>query len=238
MLMLAVDQSTICGSLALLRDEQLLDQASWLDTSRHNRQLFAQINGLLGRTAVGLSQLDCLAVGLGPGSYTGLRIAIAAALGLAMPDGLRLYGVSSAEALAGEVLAESGVASALVIGDARRRQLWARRFALREGRCLAISPWLLCPPASLADQGAAVWVTADWDRIGSLLKAQAPAGCHLLEESRRPSAPAVGRAALARIRAQVPSEPLAPIYLHAAVAAPRVEEAGPNQVHAKYENNI
>jgi tRNA threonylcarbamoyladenosine biosynthesis protein TsaB len=220
MLILAMDQSTGRGSLALLRDDRLVGEVSWMDSRRHSQQLFDRLIELQARTSVGITQVDCLAVGLGPGSYTGLRIAMSAALGLALPDQRSVYGVGSAEALAGDVLAESGAASVMVIGDARRGRLWGRVFSLREGLCVASTPWLLSPPDSLAKAGAALWVTSDWERIGTLLKAQAPAACRLIGERRIPTAPAVGRAALRRMRAVVPSDPLAPIYLHPAVATP------------------
>lgn len=218
MLILAMDQSTERGSLALLQDDHLLGERGWMDSRRHSQQWFDLLTELLDRTSVGLTRVDCLAVGLGPGSYTGLRIAVSAALGLALPDHRRVYGVSSAEALAGDVLAGSGAASVMVIGDARRHQLWARVFSLREGVCAALTPWMLRPPDGLADIQASIWVTPDWERIGPLLQAQAPSSCRLIEERRIPSALSVGRAAFRRIRAGVPSEPLTPIYLHAAVA--------------------
>ncbi len=220
MLILAIEQSTERGSLALLQDDDPLGEASWLDRRRHSQELFGQLKTLLGRASAALTQVDCLALGLGPGSYTGLRIAVAAALGLALPDRRRVYGVSSAEALAGETLAGLAAESALVIGDARRGQLWARAYALRDGLCAATTPWLLSPPDVPAEAPAAVWITPDWERIGPRLLAQAPAACRLIRERRSPSALAVGRAAFSRIRAGIPSETLAPIYPHPAVGSP------------------
>ncbi len=221
MLILAIDQSTARGSLALFQDGQLLAEEIWMDDRRHSQQLFERLIALLDRTSIGLPQVDCLAVGIGPGSYTGLRIAVSAALGLALPDQRRVYGVSSAEALAVDILAETGTESVMVIGDARRQQLWARVFALRDGRCSATTPWLLSPPDKLADMAVSIWVTPDWERIGPLLQAQVPAACRLIEERRMPSAVAVGQAVWRRILADIPSDPLAPIYLHAAVGLPR-----------------
>ncbi len=221
MLILAMDQSTARGSLALLRDDRLLAETAWMDDRRHSQQLFDRLPRLLADAEVVFSQLDCLAVGLGPGSYTGLRIALAAALGLALPDRRPAHGVSSAEALAAETLSEIGAPSVLVIGDARRGQLWARAFAPRGDRCAPTTSWLLCPPDSLAGAGAAAWVTPDWDRLGALLGERVPAGVRLIGEARWPSARAVGQAAWRRIRDGAPSEPLAPIYLHAAVGSPR-----------------
>ena len=139
MLILAMDQSTERGSVALLREERVLDAMGWMDSRIHSRQLFDQLSALLERNAVGLPQIDCYAVGLGPGSYTGLRIAVAAVLGFALPDNRRVYGVSSAEALAESSLADLGMSSAMIIGDARRHQLWARVFTLHAGRCAAAS---------------------------------------------------------------------------------------------------
>jgi len=218
MLILAMDQSTERGSVALLREERVLDEMSWMDSRVHSRQLFDQLSALLERNSVGLFQIDCYTVGLGPGSYTGLRIAVSAALGFALPDNRCVYGVSSAEALAKSSLTDLGMSSAMVIGDARRHQLWARVFTLHEGHCSPASPWMLRQPEALAECQASVWITPDWDRIGAILKAQVPSDSLLIEERRIPSAGAVGQAACWRIRAAIPSEPLTPIYLHSAVA--------------------
>ncbi|MBU4199931.1 MAG: tRNA (adenosine(37)-N6)-threonylcarbamoyltransferase complex dimerization subunit type 1 TsaB [Verrucomicrobia bacterium] len=222
-----MDQSTDCGSLALLQDEHVLGEMSWTDSRCHRQQLFDRLPALLERTSLALSQVDCFAVGLGPGSYTGLRMAVATVMGLALPDRRSVYGVSSAEAMAAAFLAESVAVSAMVIGDARRHQLWARLFTRQEGGCAAASPWMLREPEALAELQASAWITPDWDRIGFLLKAQVPSACRLIEERRIPTAALVGLAACRRIRAAIPSEPLTPIYLHPAVAVPRPPASAP-----------
>lgn len=221
MLILAVEQSTVTGSLALLRDGRRLDDDAWPDDRRHSRQLFVRLAAMMERNGLAVSALDCLAVGLGPGSYTGLRIAVAAAQGLALPGRRLVYGVSSAEALAEDVLAREQATSVMVVGDARREQLWAHGYALRDGLCAPTTPWLLSPPARLAEVDAAIWVTSDWERIGARLQGAAPGAGRLIAENRTPSAAAVGHTAWRRIGAGIPSEPLMPIYLHAAVKPAR-----------------
>ncbi len=220
MLILALDQSTARGSLALLRNEAILDELSWSDKHNPSPKLFEQLTDLLKRTAVELSQIDCFALGLGPGSYSGLRTALAAVIGLALPDRRRVYGISSAEALARGLLLKRSTASLMVLGDARRNQFWARKFILQNGICLASTPWLLRPPQALAELAADIWVTSDWERIGTTLQEQIPASSCLITGQQWPAAGILGQAAYARMQALMPSEALRPIYLHSAVAQP------------------
>lgn len=233
MLILAIDQSSEYGSLALLRDERVLGERTWTDRRGHCQSLFEQVANVMSGAGVEWTQINCYAVGLGPGSYTGLRIALAAALGFAMPDRRRVYGVSSAEALAGVFLADSDAASVMVIGDARRHQLWARVFTLREGLGSAVTPWMLRSAATLAECRASAWITPDWERLGPLMKAQAPADVLVIEKQQTPSATSVGHAAFRRIRAKLSSDPLTPIYLHPAVALPRSSSSPPVTMQSK-----
>ncbi|MBK9156262.1 MAG: tRNA (adenosine(37)-N6)-threonylcarbamoyltransferase complex dimerization subunit type 1 TsaB [Chloracidobacterium sp.] len=99
-IVLAIESGVAGGSLALFRGRQLA--ASWSDagSSGKSEALLSQIEALLEREGVHRSSLSTIAVSIGPGSYTGIRIGIATALGLSRALGIRLKGVPLLKAIA------------------------------------------------------------------------------------------------------------------------------------------
>jgi tRNA threonylcarbamoyladenosine biosynthesis protein TsaB len=108
MVVLALDTTTSAGSCALLRDDHLVcEQAS--DQSRPQAsRLPGELAAILEREGVALPEVDLLAVGTGPGSFTGLRVGIATMQGLAMALNRPLFGISAFDALASIALGGSG----------------------------------------------------------------------------------------------------------------------------------
>jgi tRNA threonylcarbamoyladenosine biosynthesis protein TsaB len=100
MLILALDTTTTAGSCALTLDGRVLRVIA-SDTSRPQAaRLPGELAALLDREAITLEQIDVLAVGTGPGSFTGLRVGIATMQGLAVALERPLIGVSALDALA------------------------------------------------------------------------------------------------------------------------------------------
>ncbi len=99
-MLLALDTATSAASIALYDGEFVLAELNWRTQRRHTRELAPQVDRLLGLVQVTPEQLTGLAVGLGPGSYTGTRIALSYAKGLVAALALPLVGVSSLDVLA------------------------------------------------------------------------------------------------------------------------------------------
>ncbi|MBI3522555.1 MAG: tRNA (adenosine(37)-N6)-threonylcarbamoyltransferase complex dimerization subunit type 1 TsaB [Chloroflexi bacterium] len=99
-MLLALDTSTSWASVALFDGRTVLSEETWHAQRRHADELFPTIERILGHSGVALSGVDRLAVATGPGSFTGLRVAIAAAQGIARGTGAALAGVSTLDVLA------------------------------------------------------------------------------------------------------------------------------------------
>jgi len=121
MITLALDTSGPVGSVALRRDGRLLGERT-LDTHHHHSALLLPtIDELLRANGLAPRDVELWAVGLGPGSYTGMRVGIAAAKGFALACGRPLVGAGSVEALALEHGTDGTVA---VVVDARREEIY------------------------------------------------------------------------------------------------------------------
>lgn len=98
-LILALDSSTDACSAALLLDDRLVSRFE-IATKSHTQRLLPMVDELLTQEQLGLQDLDALAFGRGPGSFTGLRICMGVVQGLAFGSGLPVVPVSTLEAMA------------------------------------------------------------------------------------------------------------------------------------------
>jgi tRNA threonylcarbamoyladenosine biosynthesis protein TsaB len=121
---LGIESSSRRGSVALLEGERLIASVEHEEPNSHAERLLPLLEQLLADAGWPKSSLDRLAVGVGPGSFTGLRAGIALAEGLSVGLDRPLWGVGSLLAMARGALAEhSGPCCALL--DARRSELFA-----------------------------------------------------------------------------------------------------------------
>ncbi|MFO7535780.1 MAG: tRNA (adenosine(37)-N6)-threonylcarbamoyltransferase complex dimerization subunit type 1 TsaB [Kiritimatiellia bacterium] len=223
MILLALETSSGLESAALLDDRTVLASASWAATREHARLFFDALRQLLAEQALTPDRVDAFAVGLGPGSFTGLRMALSAAQGLALPGNKPLFGLPSAEAAAAEAARETGRSRILVCGDGRRQRIWSGLFEKRGELFELAEDWHLDPISELTGRlpGGGALCTADWDALAAPLReAAAGKNVRLLERPLFPSAQTLGRLAFERLSRGQPSQPLSPIYLHPPVFIP------------------
>ena len=100
MTLLAIDTSTEVGGVALLRDGELLAEETWRMPRGHDAAAFAALDRLLALTGLTVADIDRVGVAVGPGSFTGVRVAIAIAQGVARGSGARAVGVSTLDVVA------------------------------------------------------------------------------------------------------------------------------------------
>lgn len=164
--LLALETATDVCSAALMRDGTLTAQASLHRPRVHAEQLAPLVRDLLARAEIDRQALDAVAVSMGPGSYTGLRIGVSTAKGLALAVDAALIGVPTLEALAASAhpYAQPGdVACALL--DARRDEVYAAAYRFEDDDIAPFAATSARAVDSLPDWLGAVdgtlWVVGD-----------------------------------------------------------------------------
>jgi tRNA threonylcarbamoyladenosine biosynthesis protein TsaB len=125
--LLVLDTSTDWAAVGLLTPEGRVHELGDLPIWRHGRDLLPSIRDLLREAEWSLGQLDAVAVGLGPGSFTGLRIGVTTAKLLAYLTGAELIGLDSLEGIAQN--APAHILRIHVVADAQRKAVYAAEFA-------------------------------------------------------------------------------------------------------------
>lgn len=219
MLIFAVDLSSDTGSAAVLRDDRILAQRDWIQTRATGQHLFSVWPSLLAEANQEPADIQLFACGRGPGSFSGIRVALAALKAGALPGNVPVITLSSGEALAFDTAAREDVDRVAVVGDARRNTLWLGVFEQAPDRMAETTPWCVVQPADLADRvdQDTLLVSPQWSRLQRILPAALLDERPWVREDRPPAAAAVGHLALARYRARAPSDPATPLYLHPAV---------------------
>ena len=132
MLILAFETSAKAASVALTQDGNLLGESYQNTGLTHSQTLMVMAEDLLKQCSKTVSDLDAVAVAEGPGSFTGVRIGVAAAKGLAWGAELPCYGVSTLEAMAVSLGIYEGYVCPCM--DARRNQVYNALFYVNQGK--------------------------------------------------------------------------------------------------------
>ena len=162
-------------------------------------------------------ELDGIAAAVGPGGFTGIRVGLAAARGIALATGARLVGVTGFTAVAAAVAAQGATGSLLVALDSRRDDLYVQLFAGDLASPLDEPAAVL--PGRLADYVAGLAGTATLRIAGDAAEAAAAAldrreGVMLLRNT-APDAVGVLAAARRQLAGQAPAQRMRPLYLRA-----------------------
>jgi len=137
LLLLAFETSAKAASVALFRDGQMLGEQYQNSGLTHSQTLMVMAQELLKQCGVAPAQVQGVAVAAGPGSFTGVRIGVAAAKGFAWGAQLPLYGVSTLEAMALGLGLPSGLVCPVM--DARRSQVYNALFEMQDGNCVRLT---------------------------------------------------------------------------------------------------
>ncbi len=145
---LAIDLSSARGVIAVVRDCLVIFEAAFQSERSHNAQVFAPLTEAL---AVIGDQKAVIAIGTGPGSYTGVRISIAAAQGIALSRDWSVVGWPS--------IATVDLPDYHVLGDARRGQFYTAQIA--DGRLVAAAEVMTAEAAKAQMAKGGIWLSLD-----------------------------------------------------------------------------
>jgi len=227
MQILAIDASTEVCAVAL-GDGVNWHERSEIAGQRHSELLLPMIRDVLAECGVTLGQIDGIAFGAGPGSFTGLRIACGVAQGLALGAALPVVGVSTLEAIAETRRDCEGGDRIVAAIDARMREIYVGAYERDSGRWReAIAPVVVAPDAAPLPEGRG------WIGVGSGFAAYPSLREHYggvaseCDATVVPSATAIGKLSLFRFAAGegMPARDAAPIYVRHRVALNIAERA-------------
>jgi tRNA threonylcarbamoyladenosine biosynthesis protein TsaB len=202
MLVLGLDTCLSSCSVAVLDGARVLASAREVMARGHQERLAPMVRDVMAEAGLGFDCLERIAVTVGPGSFTGLRVGIAFAKGLALALDLPAVGIGSLEALAAE--AQGLVFPAI---DARRGQLYLQAF--EDGRAL------MAPDALSAETAAARVAELSQGRPFTLVGSGAALLEGLAQGARIVAVEGADARHVARLAAQRDASPLKPLYLRA-----------------------
>jgi tRNA threonylcarbamoyladenosine biosynthesis protein TsaB len=210
----AIETSTQWCSVALWSDGEVASLERFAG-QRHSELVLPMLESLFKNRKI---EIDAVALGAGPGSFTGLRIACALAQGLALPRALPVLGVSTLEALA----EESGARRVAACIDARMREVYYAALERQGAHWRETIPAQCLPPDAVPRPVGDGWVGcgSGFDAYGDLGFARILAQVH-------PTAAAVAALAAPRLAAGegVDAALAAPVYLRDKVALTKEEQA-------------
>lgn len=148
---LALEASAKAASCCVCRDDFLLAQSYQHSGLTHSRTLLPMVEDLLKNSGLSLDDMELIAVANGPGSFTGLRIGVSTAKGLAWAKALPCAGCSTLESMAWNLSHLEG-ADICCAMDARRSQVYAARFVIEGGRPVRLRADEAISAAQLAEE--------------------------------------------------------------------------------------
>lgn len=220
MLFLALDTATDKGSMALLEDDQLLGELTLQTPGSFLVHLLPALDALLAQTKRSLVDVGAICVSQGPGNFTGLRLGLATAQGLALSLGCPVVPVPTLEVLAAPFTRNPQPVA--VVMDAKRREVYLGQFD-----CQGEAPQPLCEPERLRVEDLPLRLKPPLLVTGpglrpyqdSLFEALAPGILIAAESFWHPSAATVGRLGRRRLAQGLTVAPpqLTPLYLRPAL---------------------
>ena len=224
--LLALETSTEACSVALVHGDEIIARSE-IAPRRHAELALPMADALLAEAGLGRHALDAIAVGRGPGAFTGVRLGISLAQGMALALDVPVVAVSSLAALALE--APEDDAAILAVIDARMGEIYAASYRRDDhGGLVALDEERVCVPEALALPPAPHWniVGTGWNTYADVLRARLTGELRSAQGSRYPQARHVAELAareFAQGRGVAPEHAL-PVYLRDKVALTLVEQ--------------
>ncbi len=214
--LLAIDTCTELCSVAVQAGENIHTEA--VDAPReHSQRLLPLVEKLIAEAGITLSALDGIVYGRGPGSFTGIRICVSMAQGLALGRDLPVYGVSTLDSMARQAASVCGISDVVCAIDARMNEVYWAQYKIENGIAIAVTEEKVTHPDSvvLAELQGKTFAGCGtgFDAYPELLKLNADA--QTLETAKFPTAESmlkIGQIAWAQDKFTAVDE-LAPVYV-------------------------
>lgn len=223
MLILGIETSTMTGSVALMDEKRLIAEYTLNLRETHTSRLMPAIDRMLKDASLAVKDLDGIAVSLGPGSFTGLRIGIATAKGLAQGLNIPIVGIPTLDGLAYNLFNRRDLVSPIL--DARKGEVYCVLYknGKRFSKYMAYELGELLEKIGLRIKGQGLRVIFLGDGIevyGDLIKKKLGKKAIFAPKARRlPSASSIAELGLKKLRRGKKSNllTLKPIYVRAPV---------------------
>ncbi|WP_169543551.1 tRNA (adenosine(37)-N6)-threonylcarbamoyltransferase complex dimerization subunit type 1 TsaB [Sneathiella aquimaris] len=217
MKILALDTALNACSVALMENTEILLERSEPRARGHAEKLLPMVRDMMTECQIDFAQLNGIAVSVGPGTFTGLRIGLSAARGMALAAGIPALGITTLEALAASVSADQHQTRPVTIAiDARRQEVYLQSF---DPQTLATSPVPLAPARAVPIKNVTDFLPKEpFVLLGSGAGLLQEAGMlralsfEILDLPENPAASRLGRIAALR-GFETATEPPAPLYL-------------------------
>jgi len=178
MKVLAIDTVTEMCSAALYVDGAIIERKK-LAVNQHSALILSMVDELLSEAGLSLSQLDLIINDVGPGSFTGIRIGLGVAQGLAYGADLPLLGVDALTTLASAGAQQAGSDDLLAMIDARMKQIYWAHFSQTEAGLILNGELHLSSPDVLADVNQPVFALGSgWDSYAGQLSSDLQVSGH------------------------------------------------------------
>lgn len=169
---LAIDTSSDACSVAVLTNNVITERFQ-LAPRQHNTLILPMIEQVLKEADLTLSQLNAIAFGCGPGSFTGLRVAASVVQGIAFAADIPVIPISTLNALAQGALHEYGATQVIAAIDARINEIYWAAYQADDQLMRALTTETVCTPEEMVlASGACLWqgVGSGWDTYHNILQ--------------------------------------------------------------------
>lgn len=229
-LILAADTGTDVLTVALWAEEGVRAEVTAHCPRLHSERIVPLVDWILAQGRISLSDITALAIGVGPGSFTGLRIGAATWKGLALANNLPLVAVPSLDAMARLAAEAEGYVCPVL--DARMKEVYGAIYRYEDGRREKLTEDRVCPVDVLLDElpedARPTFLGDGVGRYGAEIRARLPRARFAPPAMDGPRASAVAEEASALLTAGVETNPEAvnPVYLRKSQAEMNRERQG------------
>ena len=162
MKILGIDTSTMAANVAVLEDDKLICEYTINTKKTHSQKLMPMIENILKLSDLDIKEIDAIAICVGPGSFTGLRIGMATAKAMAHENNIPLIGVNSLEILGANMdLCNRNICSIL---DAQRNQVYMNKYILKDDKITELEEISIKPIDELLEEISSS--NEDWVLVG------------------------------------------------------------------------